>query len=141
MTKSDDPFTYVMVDSNVLIHLLRANRDPMRYLDPWKRGRDFMTCGLVRLEVERGVIGKKARLRVKRYFQVLMDVPTSNQIWANATEIAWTLDRSGVVLPAQDILIAAHAMKFDGSILSSDAHFRQIPGLRVYDPAEEFSDW
>jgi predicted nucleic acid-binding protein len=141
MTERDDPFSYVMVDSNVLIHLLRTNRDPIRYLDPWKKSRDFMTCGMVRLEVERGVIGLKARRRVNSFFGVLMDVPTSSRICANATEIAWTLDRSGVVLPAQDILIAAHAMKFGGAILSSDVHFRKIPGLRVYDPAEEFSDW
>ena len=141
MTNGDHSFSYVMLDSNVLIHLLRTNRDPIRYLDPWRRDRDFTTCGMVRLEVERGVIGQKARRRMNTFLSVLIDVPTSSQIWTNATDIAWTLDRSGVVLPAQDILIAAHAMKFGGTILSSDAHFHHIPGLRMFDPAEEFSDW
>lgn len=68
-------------------------------------------------------------------------VSTSNQIWANATEMAWALDRRGKVLPAQDVLIAAHALKFGGAILTSDRHFYEIPGMRVYDPAEEFPEW
>lgn len=68
-------------------------------------------------------------------------VPTSNQIWSNATEIAWALDRAGVVPPARDILIAAHAMKPGGTVLTSDSYFKSIPCLRVLDPAEEFDEW
>jgi len=70
-----------------------------------------------------------------------MFVPTSNRIWQNATEMAWSLDRKGKVLPAQDILIAAHALKFGGGILTADRHFLDIPGMRVFDPAEEFEEW
>ncbi|MCC5846307.1 MAG: PIN domain-containing protein [Verrucomicrobia bacterium] len=131
----------VLIDSNVFIRLLRVNRDPMRFLDPWKGDRYFMTCGMVRMEVERGIAKPAVQRRVAAFFDVMMCVPTSNQIWANATEIAWALDRRGKVLPAQDVLIAAHALKFGGAILTSDRHFYDIPGMRVYDPAEEFSDW
>ncbi|MGA0333028.1 MAG: type II toxin-antitoxin system VapC family toxin [Kiritimatiellia bacterium] len=131
----------ILIDSNIFICLLRQNQDPMRYLDPWKEDRYFLTCGMVRMEVERGVSVPLVQRRVSAFFDVMVNVPTSNQIWANATEIAWALDRRGKVLPSQDVLIAAHALKFGGAILTSDRHFYDIPGVRVYDPAEEFSGW
>ncbi len=131
----------VMVDSNVYIHFLRRNQDPLPHLRSWVDPAELVTCGMVRVEVERGIRGDKMRFRVTSFFDLLRFVPTSNQIWANATEIAWALDRRGKVLPAQDVLIAAHALKFGGAILTSDRHFYDIPGMRVYDPAEEFSEW
>jgi len=131
----------ILVDSNIFIHLLRKNLDPMRYLDPWKQDRNFMTCGMVRMEVERGISIPAVQRRVAAFFNVMLWVPTSNQILANATEMAWALDRRGKVLPAQDVLIAAHALKFGGAILTSDRHFYEIPGIRVYDPAVEFPEW
>jgi len=121
----------ILIDSNVFIRLLRRNHDPMLYLDPWKGDRYLVTCGMVRMEVERGISRPSVQRRVSAFFAVMVNVPTSNQIWANATEIAWALDRRGKVLPAQDILIAAHALKFGGCILSSDRHFYDIPGVRV----------
>lgn len=131
----------VMVDSNVYIHFLKKNQDPLACLRSWTDPAELVTCGMVRMEVERGVCGPKMRTRVAAFFDLLRFVPTSNQIWANATEMAWTLDRRGKVLPAQDVLIAAHALKFGGAILTSDRHFYEIPGMRVYDPAEEFPEW
>jgi len=131
----------VMVDSNVYIHLLRANRDPLGLLREWMSPSEIVTCGMVRMEVERGLCTEKLRTRFRRFFDLLRFVPTSNRIWGNATEIAWALDRQGKVLPAQDVLIAAHAMKMGSSILTADVHFRGIPGLKVFDPAEEFEGW
>jgi len=131
----------VMVDSNVFIHFLRKNQDPLLHLRSWTEPAELVTCGMIRMEVERGICGGKIRSRIAAFFDLLRFVPTSNQIWVNATEIAWTLDRRGKVLPAQDVLIAAHALKFGGSILTSDRHFDDIPGIRVYDPAKEFPAW
>lgn len=137
MTKKSN----VMVDSNVYIHFLRKNLDPLLELGSWTQPEELVTCGMVRMEVERGIRPERLKERLQMFFDLLRFVPTSNQIWANATEIAWTLDRKGEVLPAQDILIAAHAMKFGGTILTADSHFLRIPGIRVFDPAEEFETW
>lgn len=130
-----------MVDSNVYIHFLKKNLDPLQHLATWADPAEFLTCGMVRMEVERGIRSEKMRARFTDFFDLLRFVPTSNRIWANATELAWVLDRRGTVLPAQDVLIAAHAFKFGGAILTSDRHFYEIPGVKVYDPSEEFEDW
>lgn len=127
----------VMVDSTVFIHLMRSDLDPVEILTAWIPPYELLTCGMVRLEVERGIIGKRLRNRMVRFFNMLRFIPTTNPIWANATEMARTLDRAGKVLPAQDILIAAHALKFGGRILTSDRHFESIPGLTILRPEDE----
>ena len=45
----------VLVDSNVYIGLLRRGFDPVAVLGPWAGSTDVATCGMVRLEVERGL--------------------------------------------------------------------------------------
>jgi hypothetical protein len=55
--------TPVMVDSHVLIHLMRHNRDPMWVLDEWKGDRGFVTRGMIRMEVERGVVGTRTQFK------------------------------------------------------------------------------
>lgn len=131
----------VMVDSNVYIHLLRQDRDPFHELSSWADPLELVTCGMVRLEVERGLIGNRLRARTATFFDMLRFIPTTNIIWSNATEISWALDRKGKVLPAQDILIAAHTLKFGGQILTSDRHFESVPGLNVFKPEEELAGW
>jgi predicted nucleic acid-binding protein len=63
-------------------------------------------------------------------------ISTTNQIWERASQLAWALDRQGIVLPAQDILIASHALHADALVLTHDTHFSSVPGLRVTDRLE-----
>ncbi len=57
----------------------------------------------------------------------------SNAIWERATQLGWSLDRQGRVIPAADLLIATTALQTGAALLTHDAHFRQIPGLEVLD--------
>ncbi|MBK9989424.1 MAG: PIN domain-containing protein [Verrucomicrobia bacterium] len=121
----------VIPDSNVFINATRAGLDPFvefgAHADEW----EFATCGMVVLEVTRGLRIPKILLSFQERFAIMIYVPTTNQIWERTAQLAWTLDRQGVILPAQDILIAAHALQTDAAVLTHDAHFRSIPGLRV----------
>ena len=40
------------------------------------------------------------------------------------------LQRTGQVLPINDVWIAAQALELDLPLLSDDAHFHRVPGLR-----------
>jgi predicted nucleic acid-binding protein len=131
----------VLVDSNVYISLLRRGLDPVEILGDWIGDGDLATCGMVRLEVERGLKIDRVRRRVAGFFDVLINVPTSNKIWEQASETAWTLGRSGITLPAQDILIATCAREIGAAVLSDDKHFEEFTGLRIFKPAEEFPGW
>jgi predicted nucleic acid-binding protein len=123
----------VLPDSNFYISCARAGTDPFRELDARSDDYEFATCGTVVLEVCRGRRDPNVLRRFQEAFGVMIFVPTSSQIWERATQLAWSLDRRGAVLPPQDLLIAAHALQTDATVLTYDTHFHAIPGLRVVD--------
>ncbi len=118
-----------LVDSNVFIALLRRGEDPLRWLE--ERLEDIYTCGMVRLEVLRGFKSQRQRDEVGYFFDVLCNVRTDDRLWESAAELAWKLDRAGGTIPAQDILIAACALRAGVPVLTADRHFDRIPGLPV----------
>jgi len=123
----------ILPDSNIYIGAARAGRDPFREFAAGIVDRDweFATCGMIVLEVCRGQRDPNLLARYRERFDVMIFLPTTQQIWARAAQLAWSLDRQGRVLPAQDILIAAHALQANAAVLTADTHFHHIPGLRV----------
>jgi len=118
-----------LVDSNVFIALTRHRVDLSRWLGG--RFEDIYTCGMVRLEVLRGMKNPRERDAMAAFFDVLCHVLTDNKLWEQATELGWKLDRLGRTIPAQDILIAACALRAGVPVLTADKHFENIPGLMV----------
>ena len=121
----------VLPDSNVFIRAARAGHDPFNELERQQGEREFVTCGLVIMEVCRGLRDPRLRQRFQQCFSVMIYVHSSNAIWERATQLAWSLDRQGVVLPATDLFIAATALQAGATVYTHDAHFNQIPGLKV----------
>jgi predicted nucleic acid-binding protein len=123
----------VLPDSNIYIGAARAGRDPFGQfasaLEEW----EFATCGMIMLEVCRGLRDPAVLQRFRERFAVMICLATGNSIWERAAQLAWSLDRRGIVLPAPDLLIAACALQADATVLTADAHFQAIPGLRVID--------
>ena len=131
----------VLVDSNVYIGLLRRGLDPVAVLGAWAGSTDVATCGMVRLEVERGLRVERIRRHLRAFFDVLIMIPTGHPTWARAAELAWSLDRRGITLPSLDCLIAACAQAGGAAVLTDDRHFDHIPGLEIVLPADELSGW
>jgi predicted nucleic acid-binding protein len=123
----------ILPDSNIYIGAVRAGRDPFREFAAGIEDRDweFATCGMIVLEVCRGQRDPDLLARYRECFGVMIFIPTTRQIWDRAAQLAWSLDRQGRVLPAPDVLIAAHALHSGAAVLTADAHFSAIPGLRV----------
>lgn len=126
----------VLVDSNVYIDLLRARRDLVATLFRWSNHHqlDIAICGMVRVEVLRGIKALKARDTVSGFMDVMVNVPSDAKIWTSATDLAWQLDRKGIVIPGPDAVIAASAARLNAIVMTSDAHFRHIEGLQVIAP-------
>ena len=128
----------ILPDSNIYIGAIRAGGDPFQQFAAGIDDREweFATCGMVMLEVCRGLREASVLRRFRERFGVMIFIPTTNPVWERAAQLAWSLDRQGRVLPAQDILIAAHALQVNAAVLTADAHFQQIPGLRILDRLE-----
>lgn len=121
----------ILPDSNVYIDATRAGVDPFKQFAAHLEECEFATCGMVVLEVCRGFREPSLLQRFRERFGVMIFIPTNNVIWERATHLAWTLDRRGRTLPAQDLLIAACALHAGATVLTRDAHFRAIPDLQV----------
>ena len=128
----------ILPDSNIYIGAVRAGIDPFQQFASGIDDRDweFATCGVIMLEVCRGLREPNLLERYRERFAVMIFIPTTNQIWERATQLAWSLDRQGRVLPAPDLLIAACALQACATVLTLDAHFRAIPGLPVIESLE-----
>jgi predicted nucleic acid-binding protein len=98
---------------------------------------DIVTCGMVRLEVIRGIALPKVRRHMESFFDVMQNVTTDNKLWEDACELGWQVTRKGHNMPAQDIIIAACALRAKAAVLTHDGHFDHIPGLRVLHSLDE----
>jgi len=123
----------VLPDSSFYITATRAGLDPFVELGAKAMEYEYATCGMVQIEVLRGRSNPHVLKRFRETFAVMIYITTVNAIWERATQLAWSLDRQGIVIPATDLLIAACALQTGAAVLTYDAHFRQIPGLEVID--------
>jgi predicted nucleic acid-binding protein len=122
--------------SCVFITLAMRRLDPSVVLLEHLELEDIVTCGMVRLEVIRGIALPKVRTHIEAFFDVMQNVPTDNNLWEEACELGWKVTRKGNNMPAQDIIIAACALRVDAAVLTHDGHFDHIPGLRVVHPID-----
>lgn len=121
----------MLVDSTIYIDLLRRGEDVQFLLRPALVGGQLFVCGVVRAEVLRGIRSVVVQDELSELFDLMTEVPTDTRVWRKATDLVWTLDRRGVVLPLTDLVIASCALVVGAAVVTNDPHFSQIPGLTV----------
>lgn len=67
---------------------MRAGRDPAIALGNRYATIDLATCGMVRLEVMRGVKHPRVFTKSGLFFDVLQNVPADNRLWEEAVKVA-----------------------------------------------------
>ncbi len=126
----------VLVDSSFYIHLLRRGQDPLRALALTAVARDLAVCGVVRCEVGRRLRERRVLQRFEAFWDVMICEPTEERLWDLVAETLWQLDRKGLTLPLPDVVIGCCARQVGAVVLTTDAHFSFIPGIRVIDRPE-----
>ena len=127
----------VLIDSCIYITLSKRGFDPAVEIMDRLELEDIVTCGMVRLEVIRGIALPKVRTHMEAFFDVMQNVTTDNKLWEEACELGWKVTRNGNNMPAQDIIIAACALRVGAAVLTFDGHFDSIPGLTVVHSLDE----
>ncbi len=122
--------TNLLIDSAVYIGLLRSGVDVRQRLLPFLSGGHLYNCGMVRAEVIRGMISPKARDGMLAFFDLIPEVPADARLWHYVSMLGWELGRKGKWPPITDLVIAASAMRVEAQLVSPDAHFEDIPGLK-----------
>ncbi len=123
--------TSVLVDSNFYIDRARQGIDPFAELEAANSDWEMITCGMVMVEVLRGVKQARARERFTAAFSVMLYVPSNNTVWDRTWRLGWEMDRLGHVIPGADLVIAAHALQVGAAVLTADHHFHLVPRLKV----------
>jgi predicted nucleic acid-binding protein len=121
----------VLVDSSFFINRLRAGGDPLQELTAFSGEFDYATCGVVTVEVLRGMKHKNAHRRMANYLQCMRYVPTLNHLWESVERLTWELDRTGKIMQLTDLIIAASALDIEATLLTLDSDFLRVPKLRV----------
>jgi predicted nucleic acid-binding protein len=121
----------ILVDSTHYISLLRMGLDPRHELAGWAASGRLHGCGVVRAEVLRGCRHLEIKADLAAFFDLLPEPGLDPNFWREVSELAWRLDRQGVVLPLTDLAIATAAARLSSTIISTDPHFHLIPGLQV----------
>ena len=130
----------VLIGRCVLIGLLREGRDPAVELLQRSTATDLATCGMVRVEVIRGLVAPRLRRTVEGFMNVMRNVPTDNRLWEEAANLAWELDRRGTVLPAQDVVIACCARRIGAAVLTGTVISGSSPISESWDRSRNSSD-
>lgn len=124
----------VLVDSSWYIAVGKKGGNPIGFLEDIAEVRDIATCGVVRCEVARGLLNKKALTLFRAAWDVMLYVPTDNKLWQEVEDLAWQMDRTiGGSLPLADIVIACCARRIGAVVLTFDRHFQTIPGIVAVD--------
>src|SRR5260370_25437432 len=121
----------MLVDSTIYIDLLRRGEDIPFVLRASLLSGQLFVCGVVRAEGLRGIRVIEMRSELSELFDLMVEIPTDARLWRKVTDLAWKLDRRGTILPLTDLVIASCALVVDTSVVTTDPHFSQIPGLPV----------
>jgi len=121
----------VLADSSFCIFAGRELGNPFRYFSLHKANYEFATCGVVTVEVLRGIAVPRLMDFWERGFSSLTYLPTDQSTWGIARQIAWKLERAGRRLGTPDIVIAACAIESGAMVLTRDKRFSEIGELTV----------
>ena len=119
----------VLVDSNIYIGLLRRGHDPVAVLFEHYDVTSLVTCGMIRLEVLRGVRIPKTLERLSAFMDVMHYVEADSRLWSEAITLAARTDHKGTPVSATDAFIAACAFRTGASVLTEDKDFKFIADL------------
>jgi predicted nucleic acid-binding protein len=121
----------LMVDSSAWIGLLREGVDVRARLVPYLRSATLYNCGVIRAELLRGFRSTAARDEICGFLDIVPEVPCDAKLWRTVADLGWALGRLGKWPPVSDLAIAACCLRVDATLVTLDAHFDDVSGLRI----------
>ncbi len=127
----------VVIDSSAWIDFLRgagspAARETGRLL---RSGRARLT-GVVLAELLQGAPEEEQRVELAEALRGVEFLPVEREGYERAGMVGAQLRARGETIPTSDLIVAAAALVRGWAILTTDAHFDRVPGLRLHRPGE-----
>jgi tRNA(fMet)-specific endonuclease VapC len=126
----------VLLDTNIVSHLLKGHPEVARRLVATPMAFiciSAITAGELQFGLAKRPAARRLRAAVEAFLLRVEVLP-----WSRATAVRYgalraELTRSGKPLAPLDMLIAAHALEVDAILVTNDAAFAQVRGLRLED--------
>jgi len=122
----------ILADTSVWIEFFKQRSDTGEKLCDLITRNCVWSCGTVLFEIIQGVKTENEKNTVLEMLFALPYVEMTQALWQNAGELSASLKRKGANIPLSDIFTAALAIEHNLSIFTFDAHFGQIPGVKIY---------
>jgi predicted nucleic acid-binding protein len=125
----------IIVDTSVWIDFFNHPQAPLTlYVKTLLRNRQVILVGMVLAEILQGIKNPKEASTVQQSLEKLPFLEMTREDWKKAGDLSATLRRKGLTIPLSDLIIGALAVKESLEILTTDPHFKKIPGLKIHQP-------
>lgn len=121
----------ILIDSNIYILLLRRRLDPVAVLLEHYDTLNLVTCGMVKLEVLRGVREPAVLKNLGDFLDIQQYVSADHRLWSEAVNLVRRTEETGHALQSPDAVIAAAALRKQAIILTHDHDFSHVPGIQT----------
>lgn len=127
-----------LLDTNIISHMMRdANGMAAQHFILMAQrpdAPDVCTSVVVQCELLFGLTRKpnpRLEMAYERVIQSVEVLSLDGEIAIYYARLRAELEAQGTSIGPNDTLIAAHALALDATLISGDAQFRRVPGLRV----------
>ena len=111
--------------------MLRPNGDPVvgERVEAALASGEACWCALVQLELWNGARGQREHRVLHEFARVLPQLPMDEAVWNEAHDLARRARRSGITVPATDVVILACARRHGASIETADSDFDLLASI------------
>lgn len=89
-------------------------------------------CGVITYELIQGAKSAEEAAHLSEVLSALHYIEMTSNLWMKAGNMSAALRAKGLTLPMSDLLIGAIALELSLEVLTLDAHFTSIPGIKLY---------
>ena len=125
-------------DTNIISHMMRETTGlaAQRYITAAKANTStkMATSVIVQCELEFGLVrrpNQRLRAAYDNIVPLLEVMPLTELVTAHYAQLRTQLETAGTPIGANDMLIAAHALAVNATLVSADTEFLRVPGLQV----------
>lgn len=127
-----------LIDTNILSDMMRdpEGRTAQRFRQIMQVAENARLCTSVIVQCEllfgiRRRTNPRWAVHYKRVVESVDVLPLESNVVSHYASLRTILKSAGTPMSANDMFIAAHALALDATLVSADAAFARVPGLKV----------
>ncbi len=123
----------IIVDTSIWIEYFKNNPTYVPFIEENLNLENIYMVGPIISELLHGVKNEKEYLMLSGSISAILYVDCIFEDWIKAGYILFNLKKKGSIIPLTDALISAIAIRVGAPVLTMDRHFKNIPGIKLFD--------